>query len=65
MNLRRMRIAAGEDSLGTVATSHRDIERARLRELGEREGYSVESVPGGRYRISATGTFEKSSDRPL
>jgi membrane protein implicated in regulation of membrane protease activity len=58
-----MQIFAGDDSLGTVDTTHREIEQARRKELGEREGYTVEPSPGGRYRVTATGTFGKPRDR--
>jgi len=57
-----MHIVAGDDSLGTVDASHREIEHARQKELGERQGYTVEAAPGGRYRITATGTFGKPRD---
>jgi hypothetical protein len=55
-----MHIVAGDDSLGTVDTPHREIEHTRQKELGEREGYTVEPAPGGRYRVTAT--FEKPRD---
>ena len=41
---------------------HREIEHARQKELGEREGYTVEPAPGGRYRVTATATFGKPRD---
>lgn len=58
-----MQIVAGDDSLGTVDTTHREIEQARRKELGEREGYTVERSPGGRYKVTATSTFGKPPDR--
>jgi len=58
-----MHIVAGDDSLGTVDTSHREIQQARQKELGEREGYTVEPTPGGRYRVTATSTIGKRRDR--
>jgi hypothetical protein len=60
-----MHIAAGDNSLGTFDTPHRDIKRARLKELAEREGYTVEPAPGGRHRVTATGTLWKPHDPPL
>ncbi len=59
-----MRIVAGDDSLGTIDTSHREIQQARHKWFGEREGYTVESTAGGRYRVTATTTFGKPRDRP-
>jgi hypothetical protein len=50
-------ILAGEGSYGTVAASLREIEQARRKELGEREGYTLDRLPGGRYRVSARGTI--------
>jgi hypothetical protein len=57
-----LHISAGDDSLGTIDTPHREIERARQKELSEREGYSVEAAPGGRYRVTATSKFGESRD---
>ena len=57
-----MHIVAGDDSLGTVETPHREIEHARQRELGEREGHTVEPAPGGLYRVTAAGTISKPRD---
>lgn len=57
-----MHIIAADDSLGTVDTSHREIEQARRKELSEREGYTVEAAPGGRYRVTASSTLWKSPD---
>src|SRR3989442_735211 len=57
-----MHIIAGDDSLGTLETSHLEIERARRKQLSEREGYTVEDAPGGRYRVTATGTLWKPRD---
>jgi hypothetical protein len=59
-----MQIAAGDTSLGTLETTHREISRNRLKELEAREGYSVERLPGGRARVTARTTFDMRGSEP-
>jgi hypothetical protein len=46
-----LEIAAGDTSVGTLETPHREIRRLRTQEL-EADGWSVEPLSGGRQRVS-------------